>query len=212
MHADVAHRPAQVLLYWLPLGAGGRFVRMNGRVYEAVLAWRAGRPAQDLYHSALEVFVDGHCYVVEMAPVWSEGGTDHGAVGEGPVGSVWLGRSALFRYEVRRWHRGVIPDVDEAVDSPRVVSGDPAAAREVLALVPAFPRLVWGRDEHGAGDMWNSNSLVSWLLARSGHDMATLGPPRHGRAPGWQAGLLAARDPGPAGRSVVAERPEAQGR
>ena len=78
--------------------------------------------------------------------------------------------------------------------------------REVLALVPAFPRLVWGRDAHGAGDMWNSNSLVSWLLARSGHDMAPLGPPRHGRAPGWQAGLVAARETGPADRPVVAER------
>jgi hypothetical protein len=23
-------------LYWLPLGAGGNFVRLNGRVYEAI--------------------------------------------------------------------------------------------------------------------------------------------------------------------------------
>jgi hypothetical protein len=40
--------------------------------------------------------------------------------------------------------------------------------------------------------MWNSNSLISWLLARSGHDTDTVGPPLHGRAPGWSAGLVAA--------------------
>ena len=25
--------------------------------------------------------------------------------------------------------------------------------------------------------MWNSNSLTSWLLARTGHDMTTIRPP-----------------------------------
>lgn len=44
-----------------------------------------------------------------------------------------------------------------------------------------------------AGDMWNSNSLVSWLLARSGHDTDAIGPPPNGRAPGWSAGLIVAR-------------------
>jgi len=29
---------ASVELYWLPLGAGGRFVRWNGRVFDAVAA------------------------------------------------------------------------------------------------------------------------------------------------------------------------------
>lgn len=27
-------------LYWFPLGAGGHFVRLNGRIYEAVKARR----------------------------------------------------------------------------------------------------------------------------------------------------------------------------
>jgi len=49
--------------------------------------------------------------------------------------------------------------------------------------------LTWGRDELGAGDMWNSNSLVSWALARTGHDMNVIRPPINGRAPGWKAGL-----------------------
>ena len=38
--------------------------------------------------------------------------------------------------------------------------------------------------------MWNSNSLTSWLLARTGHDMTTIRPPNGGRAPGWHAGLV----------------------
>jgi V/A-type H+-transporting ATPase subunit A len=38
-----------------------------------------------------------------------------------------------------------------------------------LDLVPAFPTVTWGRDELRAGDMWSSNSLIAWLLIRSGH-------------------------------------------
>ena len=33
-------------LYWLPLGAGGHFVRLNGRVFEAVAARLPGRRAR----------------------------------------------------------------------------------------------------------------------------------------------------------------------
>jgi hypothetical protein len=42
--------------------------------------------------------------------------------------------------------------------------------------------------------MWNSNSLIAWLLASSGHDVDAIGPPEHGRAPGWSAGLVVARN------------------
>ncbi len=53
---DPEARPsAGVDLYWLPLGAGGHFVRFNGRVFEGVAARLAHRSACDLYHSALEV-------------------------------------------------------------------------------------------------------------------------------------------------------------
>jgi hypothetical protein len=44
---------AAVDLYWLPLGAGGPFVRLNGRLYEALAARLQRRPARGLYHSAL---------------------------------------------------------------------------------------------------------------------------------------------------------------
>jgi hypothetical protein len=36
---------ATVDLYWLPLGAGGHSVRLNGRVYEAVAASLGRRAA-----------------------------------------------------------------------------------------------------------------------------------------------------------------------
>jgi hypothetical protein len=98
----------------------------------------------------------------------------------------------LFRYEVRRWREGVIPDLAEAVESPRLLSADPADARRVLELVPRVPRLVWGRDESRTGEMWNSNSLTSWLLAVGGLDVESIQPPTGGRAPGWHAGVVVA--------------------
>jgi hypothetical protein len=41
--------------------------------------------------------------------------------------------------------------------------------------------------------MWNSNSLIAWLLARGGLYREDVRPPRGGRAPGWDAGLVVAR-------------------
>jgi hypothetical protein len=182
-------------LYWLPLGAGGHFVRLNGRVYEAVAALRERRARSALYHSALEVCVPGGRFVVEQAPAWRQSG-DRGVVAEGAVGSRAAGRLRLFRYEVRRWRGGVIPDADEAVESPRRLSDDQATAARLLELVPRIPPLVWGRDEIGAGEMWNSNSLVSWLIARSGLAVDAVSLPRGGRAPGWHAGIVLARRQG----------------
>jgi hypothetical protein len=179
-------------LYWLPLGAGGRCVRANGRVFEAVAALRDGRPACDLYHSALEVRLGAGRWTIEMAPAWNTREPHRGVVGEGAVGLTWLGRSRWFRYEVRCWAGGRIPDVGEAVDSPQRMSSDAAHARRVLALVPRFHTATWALDEQHTGDMWNSNSLVSWLLAASGHDTTSVRPPAGGCAPGWDAGLVAA--------------------
>jgi hypothetical protein len=179
-------------LYWLPLGPGGHFVRLNGRAYEAMAALRERRPRSGLYHSALEVSVPEGWFVVEQAPAWRQSG-DRGVVAVGAVGSRAAGRLRLFRYEVRRWRGGVIPDAAEAVESPRRLSDDRDTARRVLELVPQVPSLVWGRDELGAGEMWNSNSLISWLVARSGLDVEAIALPRGGRAPGWHAGIVLAR-------------------
>jgi hypothetical protein len=180
-------------LYWLPLGAGGHSVRLNGRVYEALVAAVERRRRYDLYHSALEVRVPEGRYVIEMTPVMGGGGANHGVVAEGAVGSPLLGWSKLFRYEVRTWLDGEISDVAEAVESPRTITDDPVVAQRVLDLVPLVPTPTWGRDELGAGEMWNSNSLSSWLLLSAGVDIAQLTPPVGSRAPGWDAGIFVAR-------------------
>jgi hypothetical protein len=184
---------AAVDLYWLPLGAGGHSVRFNGRVFEAVAARLARRPARDLYHSALEVRVPEGDFVIEMAPVRDAHGGQRGVVAEGAVGSRLAGRFRIFRYEIRRWRGGMIPDIDEAVGSPRRLTDDSDRARRVLDLVPLVPTPVWGRDELRVGEMWNSNSVISWLVARSGLDTESIHPPAGGRAPGWQSGLAVAR-------------------
>lgn len=184
---------ASVDLYWLPLGAGGHFVRLNGRLYEAAAALRARRSPSALYHSALEVDLGGKRYVIEMSPVWNEHAPWRGVVAEGAVGSRLAGRLRLFRYEVRCWRDGRIPDVTEAVDSPRRLASDAERARCVLDLVRDVPTPVWGRDELHTGDMWNSNSVVSWLIVRCGLDGERIIPPPGGRAPGWDAGLVIAR-------------------
>jgi hypothetical protein len=180
-------------LYWLPLGAGGHSVRLNGRIFEAVVARLEKRPTSDLYHSALAVRVPAGEFVIEMAPVRDANGEQRGVVSEGPVGSRWAGSVRIFRYENRCWRGGVIPDVDEAVDSPQRLTSDTTRAQRVLELVPEVPTPVWGRDELEAGEMWNSNSLVSWLIARSGLGAEAVHPPIGGRAPGWHAGLVVAR-------------------
>jgi hypothetical protein len=184
-------RTTAIDLYWLPLGAGGNSVRLNGRMFEWFAARLAHRDRCDLYHSALEVGIPEGRFVIEQAPAWRQGG-ERGVVAEGPVGARVAGRLRLFRYEVRCWRDGVIPDVAEAIESPRHLSDDPGHARRLLELVPEVPTLVWGRDELGTGEMWNSNSLISWLIARSDLDVESVNPPAGGRAPGWHAGIVVA--------------------
>jgi hypothetical protein len=208
---------AAVDLYWLPLGAGGHSVRFNGLAFEAIAAHLQHRTRCELYHSALEVRVGSDRYVIEMAPVRNEHARDRGVVGEGAVASRRLGRLRLFRYEIRRWSDGRIPDVAEAVDSPQRLSEDAAIAQRVLDLVPSVPTLVWGRDELHIGDMWNSNSVIAWLLVHAGIDPGLVELPAGGRAPGWTAGCAgtrpapvpvrvaagsAVRDPSPAERAA----------
>ncbi len=100
------------------MGAGGHVVRLNGKVYEAISAFIEHRPRCDLYHSALEVGVPDGRFVIESAPIRDQRGRERGVVAEGPVGTRWAGRFQLFRYEIRRWRGGSIPDANEAVSSP----------------------------------------------------------------------------------------------
>ena len=187
---------AAVDLYWLPLGAGGHFVRWNGRVYEAIKARLAGRPALALYHSAVQVHLGDETYVIEQTPEPDLTGERRGVVAEGPVGARWAGRFRMFRYEIRVWSGGSIPDVAEAVDSPRRLTTDPVIARRVLEVARRIPTPVWGRDELRTGEMWNSNAVIAWVLCTSGIDAQDIQLPRGGRAPGWNAGVVvAARTP-----------------
>jgi hypothetical protein len=186
-------RRAAVDLFWLPLGAGGRSVRMNGVIYEALSARIERRSQLDLYHSAITVTVPEGRFVIEMTPIPHGNGMQRGVVAEGAVGSRSAGRFRVFRYEIRRWRGGIIPDVAEAVDSPRQLTDDLDQARRLLELVPHVPTPVWGRDELDAGEMWNSNSVTSWLLARADLEVNSIHPPAGGRAPGWDAGIAVAR-------------------
>jgi hypothetical protein len=183
---------ASVELYWLPLGAGGWFVRLNGRIWEVIHARLEHRRPLDLYHTALIVRVPEGRFVVENCwPIPNADGLARGVLVEGPVGSRHLGRWRVFRYEVRCWPEGVIADAGDATASSQLLSDDPVTARRLLGLVRCLPSPVWGRDELGTGEMWNSNSVIAWLLARSGLSEA-IRAPAGGRAPGWQAGLTVA--------------------
>ena len=194
-----ACRTDGVFLYWLPLGAGGHSVRLNGRVFEAVAARLERRRAvRPLSLGARARLAEGR-FVIEMTPIPRSGGApSRGAVAEGPVGSSLLRRLRLFRYEIRCWRDGAIPDVAEAVDSPRLLTADPAVARLVLQLVPAVPTPTWGRDELATGSMWNSNSLTSWLLACAGLEPELIRPP----AGGTRAGLGGRRRRRPQARAA----------
>ena len=186
--------PAEsITLFWIPLGAGGvGYVRFNGRIYERIAALRQRRSPLDLYHTALEVRTPDGRFTIENA--WPSPDTHtaaRGVVREGPVFSRRLGRIRPFRYEIRCWREGVIPDVSEATVTN--VLADPAAARDLIEQVAAVPALIWGRRPPEATEMWNSNSVISFLLTRSGLLDDGCRPPVGGRAPGWEAGIVTAR-------------------
>jgi hypothetical protein len=185
-----------VELYWIPLGAGGHSVRFNGRVFEAIAAASQRRRRCDLYHAALVVELDGDRYTIELAPSPNADEASRGVVATGAVGSRYVGRLRMFRYEVRCWRGGSIPDLGDAVDGPRRLSSDPQVARRLLTLAATVPTPVWGRDELKTGEMWNSNSMTAWLIAATGLSTDLLRPPPRGRAPGWDAGVeVAHRSP-----------------
>lgn len=184
-------------LLWIPLGAGTSLptVRVSGWVYEAIAAAREHRRRLALYHAAMEVRLGNDVHVLEMTPAWGPAHQPGAAVTGGAVGARVLGRSRLFRYEVHCSTRATIPDREHAVRTVHVAEGDDALARRVVDLAPYVPGSTWGRDEARTGEMWNSNSVVAWLLARAGADLSTVSPPHGGRAPGWDAGLVVAESP-----------------
>ena len=186
---------SKIDLYWIPLGAGGSgFVSLNGRIYEGIRARLEHRRPLALFHAALQVHIPEGLFVVEtMWPSPDGAGASRGVVVNGPVFSRRMARLRTFRYEVRCWRDGVLPDADEAVGGPQTVSDNLEQARRLLAFAALVPALTWGRDQLQTGEMWNSNSVISWLLAKSGLSIDTIDLPEGGRAPGWGAGVAVAR-------------------
>jgi hypothetical protein len=192
-------------LFWIPLGVrGSGFVRLVGKAYEALMARRDDRLPLALYHAALRVHTADGPFAVEMV-LPSRGGepASRGVVLEGAVASPWLAWVRLFRYEVRRWRNGILLDDEPAAVGPLRLSDDPDQARRLLECTDFVPPLIWGRDQVGAGEMWNSNSMVSWLLAKSGLPVEDIHAPPGARAPGWDAGLVLARTGAGGGRYLA---------
>jgi hypothetical protein len=193
----VSSSPAEswIDLLWIPLGEGGSgFFRFNGRVYERIEALIQRRRPLSLYHTALQVGTPAGLHVVEtMWPSPRGDPASRGVVVQGPVFTGPLAGLRLFRYEVRRWLNGILPDAGSAVGGPQRLTSEAGRALHLLGLVPSVPPLIWGRDQSRVGEMWNLNSVVSWLLARSGFEMDEIRPPAGGRAPGWGAGIEVAR-------------------
>ncbi len=182
-----------VQLWWIPVGAGGHIVIHTSRWWEHYRAHREHRPPRPLFHAALEVFDGRSRHTVEMTPAWGNRIRSRGVVVTGPVGMRALGRLRLFRYEIRCWRDGIIPDLAMATTPPHRFSLTRGGVRTLLERVPEVPPYTWGRDVLGIGDMWNSNSVISWLLQAAGIDAALLGPPEGGSAPGWASGIAASR-------------------
>jgi hypothetical protein len=133
-------RTAAVDLYWVPLGAGGRFVRFNGRVFAAIEAAHQHRRRCDLYHAAPVVKLDGDRYTLEVAPSPDANEASRGVVGTAAVGSRYRWWR-LFRYEVRCWRGASIPDLGDGAGGPRLLSTEPRLARYLLDLVTTSPGL-----------------------------------------------------------------------
>ena len=171
---------------------------LNGKVFEAVAAWLDRRDRRDLYHSALEV--------------QRAGGTVRDRAGAGA--GERRRRARRRRRGRRRQHAaarplprssatrsgagatGCIPDVGEAVESPRRLSDDPDCARRLLELVPAGADARLGprragrrRDVELELDSSPGSSRAAGSTSRRSRR------PRGGRAPGWQAGIVIARRP-----------------
>ena len=113
--ADIAHSRRGSLLD--PARRRRTSVRFNGRVFEALQAARQHRRRCDLYHAALVVELEA----TATRSSWRRRRTPtrhRGVVATGAVGSRLAGRLRLFRYEVRCWRGGSIPDLGDAVGGP----------------------------------------------------------------------------------------------
>lgn len=193
MTPEAAVTDCSVELLWLPVGAEtSRFQQASLRLWEAIEAARSRRPRTALVHSALRVRTsDGTAYAIELTPEFQRGASPPVAIG--PVGMRSLGRFRLFRWALQCTPGGAFPDEQWATGEPQVLPTDCSTAETILGLARRIPRYTWGRRVRGTTEMWTSDSVISWLLYRSGIDLGAVAPPPGTRAPGWHAGLEVAR-------------------
>lgn len=175
------------------MGAGGRkIVDTCTRLYESVVSALEHRDRKVLLHTALVIHTGLSRKVIECAwPTPDDQTAARGAVVVGPVFTYFLGRFRPFRYEIRCWENGTIPDLDYAMGC-QLVSEDTVTAERIVAASASVPPHRWGRDELGTDEMWNSNSVIAYALAKAGVQAMDLEPPPVGRAPGWVSGIVAA--------------------
>lgn len=167
-------------------------VTTSARFYESVAAAISHREPKVLFHAALVVQTGSIRKIIECAwPSPDDELSERGVVVVGPVFTRFLERFRTFRYEVRCWEDGIIPDLEFAT-TPLPVGEAADTAERVVAAVDAIPAHRWGRDDLGVGEMWNSNSVISFVLATAGVPVVDLDPPTDGRAPGWTSGIAAA--------------------
>lgn len=186
---------ATVDLYWMPVGAGtSRLQQASLRLWEAFEAARARRPRARLVHCALKLRPDNtQVFTLELTPAFI--GADVPPLATGPVGFHGADRFRLFRYQLRCLSGDALPDEQWAIGSPIPLSRDPHIARRILDLARDVPAHTWGRRVPGTNEMWTSDSIIAWLLARAGLDLSTIAPPEGCRAAGWFSGIeLARRD------------------
>ena len=208
------HRTAAVDLYWIPLGAGGHCVRFNGRVFEALAAARgAAASLRPLPRRARRRHrrraVTRSSSRRRRTATWRAGASSRRA----PSAAATPGGCVVFRYEVRCWRDGSIPDLGAAVGGPMPADErSPRSPATCSTLVADRPTCrCGGATSYDAGEMWNSNSMIAWLIAgRGAAGGATCDRRPDGRAPGWAAGLEVARSrhgSGPRRRSPRARPP-----
>jgi hypothetical protein len=131
-----------------------------------------------------------------MTPVPNlDGPRLRGVVAEGPVGTRWAGHFRVFRYEIRRWPDGVIPDLQFAISSPVRITDDERAAQLVLdpflgeglgltrSVLPrwratSFGSTLWNSLRSRSGDRRDSASLPRWQGRGENHDKRAWLAPR----------------------------------
>jgi hypothetical protein len=115
-------------------------VRLNGIVYEALSLASIGAARVTSTTRRSTSGLRGGRFVIEMTPVRAGGGTKQDIVALGAVGSRRGSRFPIFRYEIRRWRDGYIPDVAEAVEPTARQERPPTSPSGWLTWRPRFPR------------------------------------------------------------------------